>query len=152
MITTKARRARKQRSQSFVRWWCEGAARASHDERGWTVRRSQLLPALAAMTMAIETKEDIARVLRRNGDQIRALGARRLGLFGSFVRGEQRLESDVDLLVEFESGKKTFDNFMALSFLLEDLLRRRIELVTAESLSPYLRSHIPLGGNLAVTS
>ena len=95
-----------------------------------------------AMRAAINTKQDIVTVLRENRELIRGLGAKRLGLFGSFVRGEQRSESDVDLLVEFEPGKKTFDNFMALAFLLEDLLQRRVELVTAESLSPYLRPHI----------
>jgi hypothetical protein len=67
---------------------------------------------------------------------------KRLGLFGSFVREQQHPDSDVDLLVEFEPTRKTFDHFMALSFLLEDLLRRRVELVTSESLSPYLRPHV----------
>jgi len=95
-----------------------------------------------AMGTAINTKQDIVTVLRENRELIQGLGVKRLGLFGSFVRGEQRAESDVDLLVEFEPGKKTFDNFMALAFLLEELLRRRVELVTAESLSPYLRPHI----------
>jgi hypothetical protein len=95
-----------------------------------------------AMGTAINTKRDIVAVLREKRQLIQGLGVKRLGLFGSFVRGEQRAESDVDLLVEFEPGKKTFDNFMALAFLLEDLLQRRVELVTAESLSPYLRPHI----------
>jgi predicted nucleotidyltransferase len=45
-------------------------------------------------------------------------------------------------LVEFEPGQKTFDNFMRLAFLLEDVLGRPVEVVTAESLSPYLRPHI----------
>jgi len=43
-----------------------------------------------------------------------------VGLFGSFVRDEQTRESDVDLLVRFEPGKKSFDNFMSLSTILED--------------------------------
>jgi predicted nucleotidyltransferase len=51
-------------------------------------------------------------------------------------------ESDIDVLVEFEPGQKTFDNFMRLVFLLEDLLQRPVEVVTAESLSPYLRPYI----------
>jgi predicted nucleotidyltransferase len=67
---------------------------------------------------------------------------KRIGLFGSFVRGEQRPESDIDLLVEFEPGKKTFDAFMELSFLLEEVLQRRFELATMESLSPYVGPHI----------
>jgi len=81
-------------------------------------------------------------VITEQQPQLQALGVRRLGLFGSFVRGEQRPDSDVDFLVEFVPGQKTFDNFMQLGFLLENLLKRRVELVTPESLSPYLRSRI----------
>lgn len=67
---------------------------------------------------------------------------KKIGLFGSFVRGHQNADSDVDLLVEFEPDKKTFDNFINLSFFLEDLLKHRVELVTRESLSPYIGPHI----------
>jgi hypothetical protein len=94
------------------------------------------------MTTAVSTKAEVVAVLRRHSAAIRALGVRRLGLFGSFVRDQQGPTSDVDLLVEFEPGRKTFDNFMALAFLLEDLLQRRVELVTSESLSPHLRPRI----------
>jgi len=90
----------------------------------------------------IETKQDILNVLDHNQSRLKALGVRRIGLFGSFVRGEQRPESDIDMLVEFESGRKTFDGFMELSFFLEEVLEHRIELVTVESLSPYLGPHI----------
>ena len=67
---------------------------------------------------------------------------RRIGLFGSFVRGEQHLGSDIDFLVEFEPSKKTFDNFIKLSMFLEEALQHKVELVTPESLSPYLGPHI----------
>jgi uncharacterized protein len=90
----------------------------------------------------INTKQDVLNVLDQNKSQLRALGVRRIGLFGSYVRGEQRPDSDIDLLVEFEQGRKTFDSFMELSFLLEKVLRHRIELVTLESLSPYIGPHI----------
>jgi predicted nucleotidyltransferase len=90
----------------------------------------------------IKTKQDILNVLDQNRSHLRALGVRRIGLFGSFVRGEQRPDSDIDLLVEFEAGRKTFDTFMELSFFLEDVLEHQIELVTVESLSPYFGPHI----------
>jgi predicted nucleotidyltransferase len=67
-------------------------------------------------------------------------GVRRIGLFGSFARGEQKDTSDVDILVEFE--EPTFDNFMNLAFFLEDLLNRRVELVTPDSLSPYIAPYV----------
>ncbi len=94
------------------------------------------------MQTTIDTKQDIFSILYQNRSHLIILGVRRIGLFGSFVRGEQRNDSDIDLLVEFEPNRKTFDSFMELSFFLEDLLRHRIELVTLESLSPYLGPHI----------
>lgn len=93
------------------------------------------------MKRAQNKRELLARVAA-NREQLASLGVARLGLFGSFARGEQSRDSDVDLLVEFAPGQKSFDNFMALSFLLEDLFERRVELVTPESLSPYIRPHI----------
>ena len=90
----------------------------------------------------VMTKKDVLSIIQKNQDKFRILGVKRLGLFGSFVREEQNMDSDVDLLVEFEQGKKTFDNFIRLSFLLEELLQRRIELVTNDSLSPYIRPYI----------
>ena len=62
--------------------------------------------------------------------EIRALGARRIGVFGSFARGDARDDSDVDVFVEFEDEKRTYDNFFALHELLETLLGRRVDLVT----------------------
>jgi uncharacterized protein len=94
------------------------------------------------MNNVVQTKQDLLEVLAEHHNQIKALGVKRLGLFGSFVRDEPHDTSDVDLLVEFEAGQKTFDHFMALSFLLEDLLQRRIELVTPEALSPYIGPYI----------
>ncbi len=90
------------------------------------------------MIQPAQSKEDILKTLRENRRQFERLGVHRLGIFGSFVRGEQKTDSDIDLLVEFKPGEKTFDNFMDLSSQLEILLQRRIELVTAESLSPHI--------------
>jgi len=90
----------------------------------------------------IKTKQDILNVLDENRIHLRELGVRRIGLFGSFVRGEQGPHSDIDLLVEFGPGRKTFDTFMQVSFFLEEILEHRIELVTVESLSPYIGPHI----------
>lgn len=70
--------------------------------------------------------------------EIRALGVVRLALFGSVVRDDARPDSDVDLIVQFAAGTKTCDRFLALSELLEQRLGRRVELVTTESLSPFI--------------
>ena len=59
--------------------------------------------------MGLATKQDILAILHEHRAQLRSLGVRQLGLFGSFVRGEQRVDSDIDFLVEFEPDRKTFD-------------------------------------------
>jgi predicted nucleotidyltransferase len=92
--------------------------------------------------MSVVSKEQIFRLLDENQAELRRLGVRRCGLFGSFARGQQGPASDVDILVEFEEGRKSFDNFMRLSFFLEELFGRRVELLTAESLSPHIGPHI----------
>jgi len=90
----------------------------------------------------VTSQEDILSLIQSHQVDIRAFGVRKLGLFGSFVRGQQDESSDVDLLVEFEMGCKTFDAFIQLAFFLEELLGRHVELVTIESLSPHLGPHI----------
>ena len=81
--------------------------------------------------MVAQTKEDLLRLIQAHQDQIKAFGVSRLGIFGSFSRGQQGEESDVDLLVEFVPEGKTFDAFMNLTFFLEDLFGRPVELVTS---------------------
>jgi hypothetical protein len=92
--------------------------------------------------MIVQRKDDISLILQQHHQSFKELGVKRLGLFGSFVRGDQTDRSDIDILVEFEPGRKTFDNFIQVAFLLEQLLGRRVELVTPESLSPYLKPYI----------
>ncbi len=74
--------------------------------------------------------------------QIRAFGVTRLALFGSVLHGSAKPESDVDLLVQFAQGSKTYERFLALADLLEECLGRRVDLVTTEALSPFLGPRI----------
>jgi predicted nucleotidyltransferase len=90
----------------------------------------------------VATKHEVISRLRQHRDEIRSLGVEKLGLFGSFAREEQVPGSDVDILVEFRGEEKSFDNFMQLAFLLEDLLQRPVELLTPQALSPYLGPRI----------
>ena len=92
--------------------------------------------------MSIKSKDDVFALLHANNERLRQLGVRRYALFGSFVRGEQDTDSDIDVLVEFADGEKTFDNFIRLSFFLEELFGRKVDLMTPESLSPYIGPHI----------
>jgi predicted nucleotidyltransferase len=80
--------------------------------------------------------------LRACETEIRSLGVERLALFGSVLRGEAGPDSDVDLLVGFAVGQKSYDRLLALYDLLEERLGRRVELVTTEALSPFIGPRI----------
>ena len=98
---------------------------------------------MVVQDVAVQDKAQLIALIQRNQATIRDFGVARLGVFGSFVRDEPQPQSDVDLIVEFEQDEKTFDNFtMNLSFFLEDTLQRRVELLTPESLSPFIGPHI----------
>ena len=66
---------------------------------------------------------------------------KRAALFGSFVRGEQREDSDIDILVEFKDGKSLLD-LAGLKIELEEALGRKVDVLTYNSLHPLLRDKI----------
>jgi predicted nucleotidyltransferase len=91
---------------------------------------------------AVQTKHLLISILLDNRQKIRSYGVTKLGIFGSFVTNTFKNDSDVDILVEFDPAQKNYDNFMELSFYLEDLLGRKIELLTPQSLSKHIGPHI----------
>jgi uncharacterized protein len=86
------------------------------------------------------SREDVLEALRRHGSELRRLGARRIGLFGSIARGEAVASSDLDFVVELQP--KSFDSYMGVKLFLEDLFGRRADLVMAEAIKPRLRPSI----------
>lgn len=87
--------------------------------------------------------EEIKDILKKHGKEIREkFGVKEFGIFGSYVKGEQRESSDIDILVEFKEGYKTFDNYMDLKFHLEDLLNLRVDLLSKSALKPRLKQRI----------
>ncbi len=88
----------------------------------------------------MQTREDVLRRLQAHQHEMRRLGVRRLGLFGSVVRGESRPSSDLDFLVELE--RNSFDAYMDLKFFLEDLFQCHVDLVLADTIKPRLREGI----------
>lgn len=88
------------------------------------------------------TRDEIMSRIREQNIFLISHGVHRIGLFGSHVRGEEREESDIDLIVEFGEGKKNYDNFIELCFFLEDLFGKKVDLLTPESISPFIRSTI----------
>lgn len=90
----------------------------------------------------ITTKQELIDLISAHKQRIKQYGVSRIGLFGSFARGDLNESSDIDLLVEFKPDQKTFDNFIELAFFLEDAADRDVDLVTPESLSPHIGPHI----------
>ena len=87
----------------------------------------------------MQIKEEIST----NKSLIRQYGISKIGLFGSFARQGQQQGSDIDLLVDFQEGKETFDNFMAVCDFLETLFKgHKVDVVTAGGLSPYIGPYI----------
>ena len=88
------------------------------------------------------TIEQTLQVHRTNILQLaRQYGARNLRLFGSVARHEERPESDIDFLVEMEQGRTLLD-LIGFSQDLESLLHRKVDVLTDDSLSPYLKERI----------
>jgi len=87
--------------------------------------------------MKAHTRQEVMKRIALREDAIRALGVRRLALFGSAARGESSGASDLDFVVEFE--RKSFDSYMGLKELLEEIFACEIDLVLADSIKPRLR-------------
>ena len=94
------------------------------------------------MVKELRNKKEILSLLADHKKELLNYGVLEIGLFGSYVRDEATKESDIDLLVDISKDKKTFRNFMALSYYLEELLGEKVELITKQSLSPYIGPHI----------
>lgn len=74
---------------------------------------------------------------------LRNLGIQEIGLFGSYSRGDASEDSDIDLLIEFSPEEESFDNYMAVYDYFESLFKdQKIELITKNSLSPYIGPYI----------
>jgi uncharacterized protein len=86
--------------------------------------------------------EEVRRQILDNRQAIRKYGVNKIGFFGSVVRGQQRKDSDIDLLVFFDEGRLSFNNYMDLNFYLEDLLHTKVDLLTPEQISPHIMPYI----------
>ena len=85
------------------------------------------------------TKENIIQILKHSKSNLSKLGIRNIGFFGSYLRNEQSDKSDIDLLIDFNPGMKTFDNYMAICDEVEQLFKNeKIEIVTVNGLSKYI--------------
>ncbi|NLC90716.1 MAG: nucleotidyltransferase family protein [Methanocorpusculum parvum] len=95
------------------------------------------------MTEYESIKEDVLAKLEAHLPELRErFGIETIGIFGSVSRGEDRPESDVDVLYTFRPGESTLANLVSLGAYLEDLFGRKVALIAERSLSPYIRSEV----------
>ena len=90
------------------------------------------------MTKALTVLETLKSIKPQLASQYHI---RRFGLFGSVIRGEQSPDSDIDILVEFETAPSIF-GFLELEEKLEEVLQAPVDLVDIEGIKPLLRSKI----------
>lgn len=72
----------------------------------------------------------IQNSLKQYKQELDLLGVETIHIFGSVARNEANLNSDIDFLVKFKPGMKNFDNYINLTFLLENLFNVKVDLLT----------------------
>ncbi len=87
------------------------------------------------------TKEDIKRVLLNNRKILKKYKVNKIGIFGSFATGRAKKKSDVDLLVEFEDMIDLFE-FVHLNDEIQHILKSKVDLVTPDTIKPYIKPKI----------
>jgi predicted nucleotidyltransferase len=91
--------------------------------------------------MKATRRDEVLKLLKEHQPELRRLGAKSLSVFGSVARDEAHEESDVDILVEFDSPP-TFSDYMDLKFFLEDLLGSGVDLVPSGRLRSRIRAAV----------
>jgi predicted nucleotidyltransferase len=92
--------------------------------------------------LSVMQTEEAAALIRRVTTPLHNLGVRRVALFGSTARGDASPDSDVDLILEFDKGRKTVDAFMDAADLLEDIFPVPIDVLTPEAFDDRRKARI----------
>jgi predicted nucleotidyltransferase len=95
-----------------------------------------------ALNLPKRSSAAIGRLIRALPVIRQNYGVKRIGVFGSFARGDQTRRSDIDILVEFAKGQATLQNFIGLADFLEELIKRKVDLLTVEGINRYIRPRI----------
>jgi predicted nucleotidyltransferase len=86
----------------------------------------------------MQGRDDILQRLQERQNEMAArFSVRRIGLFGSYLHGNEDEKSDIDLIVDL--SEPTFDHYMDLKFYLEALFERPVDLVLSDTIKPRLK-------------
>jgi len=89
------------------------------------------------------TKDNILSILKKHKPELSKFGVSNVGLFGSYLNDKQTIESDIDLLIDFDPEKENFDNYMAVYDIFENIFKNeRVEIVTKNGLSKHIGPRI----------
>lgn len=86
-------------------------------------------------------KEMVLDILRRHIKEIKRFHIEKISIFGSVARDQETPHSDIDILIKFD-GPASYDLFMDLKFFLEDLLNRKVDLVTEDAIRSEIKKYI----------
>jgi predicted nucleotidyltransferase len=88
---------------------------------------------------------EIIQALHKHADVLKKHRVKKIGLFGSYARGDQKPQSDIDLLVEFdlsffdENFTGYYDNYLGLMSTLRKIFKVKVDLVTDDMISPHIK-------------
>ena len=84
----------------------------------------------------------IVNTIKKYRNNFIEYGISKIGLFGSYINDSNNEESDIDILIKFEEGKKNFDNYISIKFLLEDIFNKKVDLVDEDCIREELKYSI----------
>nr|WP_283757678.1 nucleotidyltransferase family protein [Roseofilum casamattae] len=87
-------------------------------------------------------RDEILALAAQHQDELNAMGVKSLALFGSVARNEATADSDVDFLVEFDDRPIGLFDLSRVRLYLEDILGRKVDMGTVDSLKEYLRDRV----------
>ncbi len=89
------------------------------------------------------TKKSILEILKSKKELLDKYGVANIGLFGSFLDGNPKQSSDIDILVDFKSSEETYDNLLSIYDVLQESFKNyKIDIVTKNGLSEHIGSYI----------
>lgn len=86
--------------------------------------------------------DNIQNTISAHKSAFSKLGIKRIGVFGSAARGELKKTSDIDIILDFTKGQKSYRNYLTSSLLLEKILQRTVDTLTPEAINPLIKPYI----------